>query len=318
MTPGIYSEAQVEGWKKVVQAVHKKKGWMFCQLWHVGRVSHPSHQPDGKLPVAPSALRCEAPCFTASFEPAEHPVPRALELGEIKGIIEQYATAARNAKQAGFDGVELHSANGYLLDQFMNDNSNTRTDEYGGSIMNRCRLTMEVLDALIGVFGKGRVGVRFSPSSKFNTMGDSDPTSTFSYAVAEADKKGLCYIHLVDPRTSGDGSAAGTPDSKLTVDFFRNIATLKTPIIAAGGLTVESASEYVEHGDADLVCFGRHFIANPDLPYRIKNGLELNKYDRSTFYGGAEKGYTDYPFHNDDETNNTKVTPKPWWEPPYW
>lgn len=314
MTPGIYSDEQVEGWKKVVQGVHKKKGWIFCQLWHVGRVSHPSHQPDGKLPVAPSALRCEAPCFTASFEQAEHPVPRALELDEIQGVIDQYVAAARNAKRAGFDGVELHSANGYLLDQFINDNSNKRTDKYGGSLENRCRLTLEVLDALIGVFGKGRVGVRFSPSSKFNTMDDSNPTATFSYIVTEADKKGLAYIHLVDPRTSGDGSAAGTPDSKLTVDFFRKITPNKTPLIVAGGLTVDTATKYVEAGDADLVCFGRQFISNPDLPFRIKNGLELNKYDRSTFYGGTEKGYTDYPFYNGDETNNEKVTAKPWWE----
>lgn len=306
LTPGIYTEEQTAGWKSVTEAVHAKKGLMYLQLWHVGRISHPSHQPDGALPVAPSAIAPkDVAGFSADFQEIAHPVPHELSTDEVTRVIEDYVSAAKNAKAAGFDGIELHSANGYLLDQFINENSNKRTDKYGGSIENRCRLTLEVLAALSTVFEPGRVGVRFSPASQFNDMNESNPKEVFTYLVSEADKMGLSYIHTVDPRIVGN-DAGGEDKYGLAAPYWRSVAT-NTALLCAGGLTADSAASYLSDGDADGVVFGRQFISNPDLPYRLINGLELTPYDRSTFYGGDEKGYTDYPYHNNDPSNNQKL-----------
>jgi N-ethylmaleimide reductase len=289
-TPGIYSKEQVEGWRLVTDAVHERGGRIFLQLWHVGRISHPSLQPDGALPVAPSAI---APEGNAATYEGEQPFvsPRALETEEISGIIEQYHQGAENALAAGFDGVEIHSANGYLLDQFLHNGSNQRTDQYGGSIENRARLLMEVTEAVTSVWGADRVGVRLSPSSTFNSMYDSNPEALFSYVANALDLFGLAYLHIVEPRADGNvtlGRASGFPAS-----YFRPI--FHGTIITAGGYDRESGNAVLAAGDADLTAYGRLYIANPDLPKRFALNAPLNTPDRSTFYGGNERGYTDYP-----------------------
>ena len=293
-TPGIHSPEQVEGWKLVTDAVHQAGGRIFLQLWHVGRISHPSHQPNGALPVAPSALAAEnSGTFTADWQETPILVPRALETDEIPGIIADYKAGAENAKAAGFDGVEVHGANGYLLDQFLQDSSNTRTDHYGGTIQNRARLLLEVVDAVIDVWGNDRVGVRVSPYNAFNGMKDSDPIQLFTYVLSELDTRGVAYVHLIEPRSSFAGmSDEGLEEAPQAASLFRK--ALKTVLISAGGHTPDSALEYTENHWADAVAFGRHFISNPDLPERIKKLSPLNPYDRGTFYGGDTKGYTDY------------------------
>lgn len=291
-TPGIYSPEQVEGWKLVTDAVHQKGGRIFLQLWHVGRISHPSLQPNGELPVAPSAL---APEGMASTFTGEQPyvVPRALKTDEIPQIVEQYQQGAKNALEAGFDGVEIHSANGYLLDQFLHDGSNKRTDQYGGTIENRARLLMEVTEAVTSVWGSDKVGVRLSPSGIFGTMFDSNLEALFNYVVAGLNRFNLAYLHLVEPRIQGnvtiedDGTGLGSK-------YFRPI--YHGTLIAAGGYTRELSEEVLRAGDADLIAYGRLFIANPDLPERFARNASLNPYDRNTFYGGDAKGYIDYPF----------------------
>lgn len=289
-TPGIHSPEQVQGWKLVTDAVHAKGGKIFLQLWHVGRISHPDLQPDGKLPVAPSAIAPEGEVATyTGMKP--YVIPRALELEEIPQIIEQYRIGAKNALEAGFDGVEIHSANGYLLDQFLEDNSNHRTDIYGGSVENRARLLLEVTEAVVDVWGGDRVGVRLSPSGTFNSMYDSNRAATFGYAVKELNRFNLAYVHLVAPRVEGFGSAEDQPD--LSADFFRPI--FNGTIITAGGYSFETGNQAIASGSADLVAFGRLYIANPDLVERFAANAPLNKPDRNTFYGGDEKGYTDYP-----------------------
>lgn len=287
-TPGIHSPEQVEGWKLVTKAVHDRGGKIFLQLWHVGRVSHPSLQPDGALPVAPSAI---APQGEASTYEGQKPfvTPRALETEEIPGIVEQYRQGAKNALEAGFAGVEIHGANGYLLDQFLRDGSNQRTDEYGGSIENRARLLLEVIDAVVEVWGADRVGLRLSPSGTFNSMSDSNPQALFTYVVEELNQRNLAYLHLVEPREDN-----GAPEGQdLSSHFFRSI--YRGVIIAAGGYDRQLAEETIAKGDADLIAFGRWYISNPDLVERFANNAPLNPYDRSTFYGGDERGYTDYP-----------------------
>lgn len=287
-TPGIHSSEQVEGWKLVTKAVHDRQGRIFLQLWHVGRISHPLLQPHGELPVAPSAI---APKGMASTYQGEQPfvTPRALETHEIPQIVEQYRIAAENALAAGFDGVELHGANGYLLDQFLRDGSNQRTDQYGGSIENRARFLLEVVSAVASVWGADRVGVRLSPSGTFNDMHDSDPAALFSYVVSQLDRYNLAYLHLVEPREDN-----GAPEGQnLTTRFFRDY--YKGILIAAGGYDRELAEQAVGNGDADLVAFGRFYISNPDLVERLAVDAPFNPYDRSTFYGGDARGYTDYP-----------------------
>ena len=294
-TPGIHSQEQIEGWKLVTDSVHQAGGRIFLQLWHVGRISHTSHQPDGALPVAPSALAAEnSGTYTADWQETPILVPRALETDEIPGIIADYKLGAEHSNAAGFDGVEVHGANGYLLDQFLQDGSNVRTDRYGGSIENRARLLLEVVDAVIEVWGKSRVGVRLSPFNVFNGMKDSDPVKLFTYVLRELDVRGVAFVHLVEPRASlsstQDGNIEDTPQA---ASLFRD-AINKTALISAGGHTPDSAFEYTDGNLADAIAFGRHFISNPDLPERIRRGMALTPYDRATFYGGDKKGYTDY------------------------
>jgi len=293
-TPGIHSEDQVQGWKKVTEAVHKANGRIFLQLWHVGRISHRSHQPGGNLPVAPSAIKPSGGTFSADWKEVAFETPRALETDEIPSLVEQFKRGALNAKHAGFDGVEVHGANGYLLDQFLQDGSNQRTDQYGGSIENRARLLLEIIDIAISIWGNGRVGVRLSPYGQFNDMKDSDPVKLFPYVLEQLSKRGLAYVHLIEPRATNaggsDSNIAGAPD---TAEIFRG--AFKGVLISAGGYDRESALLAVKKGVADAVAFGRLYISNPDLVEKLKVDAPLNKYDRATFYGGAEKGYTDYP-----------------------
>lgn len=295
-TPGIYSPAQMAGWRGVTEAVHKAGGRIFLQLWHVGRISHSSLQPGGALPVAPSAIACpDGKTFTASWQQVPFETPRALELSEIPALIATYRTAAENAKQAGFDGVEVHSANGYLLDQFLQDGTNKRTDRYGGSIENRSRLLFEVVDEVIQVWGKGRVGVRLSPYGSFNGMSDSNPVALFRHVLEGLSARGIAYAHVIEPRSSSAG-AGGPTDTNApnTAKIFRPY--FKGVFVAAGGFDRADALAAVAEGRADAVAFGRLFISNPDLPRRLREDAPMNAYDRSTFYGGTEKGYTDYPF----------------------
>jgi N-ethylmaleimide reductase len=281
-TPGIHSAEQIAGWKKITEAVHLAGGKIFLQLWHVGRVSHPDFH-GGALPVAPSAIRPKGTVFTAQG-PKDMVTPRALELSEIPGIVAQFRKGAENAKAAGFDGVELHGANGYLLDQFTRDGTNTRSDAYGGAIENRARLPLEVTDAVVGVWGKDRVGYRISPKGSFNDMSDSDPVATFSYLAGELNKRGIGYLHVVDPVTPAEGRV--TP-------VLRKI--FKGTYIVNGGFDAETGNAAIANGEADLVAFGAPFLANPDLPIRYAQNAPLNKPDQATFYAGEDKGYTDYP-----------------------
>lgn len=287
-TPGIYSPEQVEGWKLVTEAVHKNNGRIFLQLWHVGRISHPDLQPEGILPVAPSAL---APRGEAATYEGMKPfvTPRALETDEISGIVEQYRIGAENALAAGFDGVEIHGANGYLLDQFLRDGTNCRADAYGGSIENRARLLLEVTEAVVGVWGGDRVGVRLSPSGTFNDMSDSDPKATFGYAIEQLNRFGLAYLHLREP-DAADIRHGGTA---ISTSYFRPI--FKGNLMVNTDYTLETGNQAIAHKQADLVAYGVLFIANPDLPERFRSGAPLNPPDPTTFYGGTEKGYIDYP-----------------------
>lgn len=293
-TPGIYSDAQVAGWKKITQAVHTKGGQMMCQLWHVGRISHSSlHAAEG-LPVAPSAIAPTGKVYTSSWQLAEYETPRALALSQVPALIADYVHAAKQAKAAGFDGVEVHGANGYLLDQFLHDGSNKRDDQYGGSVENRARLLLEVLHAVIGVWGSDRVGVRLSPYGSFNDMSDQDTLGLFTYVVKQINPLGLAYLHLIEPRaTMAGGTDKVLANQPSTSELFRPYFDGK--IIAAGGFDRDGAEQAVSVGQADAIAFGRLFISNPDLPERLADNAPLNAYDRKTFYGGDAKGYVDYP-----------------------
>jgi N-ethylmaleimide reductase len=287
-TPGIHSAEQVAGWKLVTDAVHGAGGRIFLQLWHVGRISHPALQPGGALPVAPSAIAPAGQAWTTNGMEA-FVTPRALETDEIPGIVEDYRRGAANARDAGFDGVELHGANGYLIDQFLRDSTNKRTDRYGGSALNRARFLIEVTQALIGEWGRERVGVRLSPTNPYNDIADSHPAATFSIAANELNRLGIAYLHIVEPGP-GDPVAAGEmPD----IRFFRKI--WRGPLIANKGYDLERANAVLRDGDADLVSFAALYLANPDLDQRFRRGGPFNPPDRKTFYGGAAKGYTDYP-----------------------
>ena len=291
--PGIYSDEQVAGWRKITDAVHAKGGLIFLQLWHVGRAGH-TEMTGGVPPVGASELPFDdGVAFTSKGWVPVSP-NRALELVEIPGIVEEFRRGAERAEAAGFDGVEIHGANGYLLDQFLQDNSNRRVDAYGGPVENRARLLIEVTRAVVSVWGNGLVGVRLGPASPFNGMADSNPTATFGYVAGQLDQLNLAYLHLIEPRINGNAAVAeGLPP--VAAAQLRHV--FRGTIIAAGGFEPDSAEEILEKGDADLVAFGRHFIANPDLPKRIKLGLPLNDADRATFYGGDRHGYTDYPFY---------------------
>ncbi|WGS21825.1 MULTISPECIES: alkene reductase [unclassified Bradyrhizobium] len=298
--PGIYTEAQIAGWRKVVNAVHAKGGFIFLQLWHVGRVSHSSFQPGGALPVAPSAVAIpELKTMTADGKVVPYETPRALETSEIPLMVEAYRQAAKNALAAGFDGVEIHGANGYLVEQFLQSRSNLRTDQYGGSIENRVRFLLEVTQAAIDVWGADhRVGVRLSPYGIANGSGEADPMPLYSHAIKALDKLGLAYLHFIEPRASGTGRA------EVNWQNVPSAMVLYRPmwsgvLVTAGNFLGENAQSAITEGHADAIAFGRYFISNPDLPHRLERGYPLTPYNRATFYGGEEKGYTDYPVHGE-------------------
>ena len=290
-TPGIFTDAQVEGWRGVTQAVHDKDGRIFCQLWHVGRVSHPDLQPGHGLPVAPSAIAPVGKAFTQEgFK--DFLTPRALETDEIAGIVADYAHAAGCAKRAGFDGVEIHAANGYLLDQFIRDSTNKRSDRYGGSIENRARIVAEVAEAVTAVWGGGQsVGVRLSPITP--QVGeipiDSTPMATYSHVVRELDRFGLVYMHVIEGVTQGDRTEPGGYSSQALRRLFRGL------YMANNGIDREMALRMRSDDEAELVCFGRPFISNPDLVERLRTGAPIAESDKATWYGGDGHGYTDYP-----------------------
>ncbi|WP_164001595.1 alkene reductase [Pyxidicoccus caerfyrddinensis] len=283
-TPGIHTDAQVEGWRRVTDAVHARGGRIYLQIWHVGRISHPVMQPGGALPVAPSAIAAEGTLYTTQG-PKPFVTPRPLELNELPGIVQGFAEGARRAKEAGFDGVEVHGANGYLLDQFLRDGSNHRTDAYGGSVENRARLLLEATEAVAGAIGAERTGVRLSPMNAFNSMSDSDPARTFGYAAGALDKLGLAYLHVMAP--------VAAPETPRLLPLIRE--RFRGPLMVNGGHTLQSANAVLSDGLADLVSFGSPYLANPDLPERLLKGAPLNTPDQATFYGGDARGYTDYP-----------------------
>lgn len=292
-TPGIFSAAQTAGWRLVTEAVHQRGGKIFLQLWHVGRISHTSFHPETGAPVAPSAVRPSGLTMTADWKQVPFETPRALELKEISGIVDDYKKAAENARTAGFDGVEIHGANGYLLDQFLQNGSNQRSDRYGGSVENRTRFLLEVVDAVSQVWRKNQIGVRLSPYGTFNDMKDSNPQELFAHVLKELSVRGIGYVHLIEPRATAAGGADKLDkDAPCTAALFRK--NFSGVFISAGGYTPESAKSAVESAQVDAIAFGRLFISNPDLPQRLKINAPLNPYNRATFYGGAEAGYTDY------------------------
>jgi len=288
-TPGIYSAEQVAGWKLVTEAVHAKGGIIFLQLWHVGRISHPSLQPGGIAPVAPSAI---APVgqktFNETGEFVDIGTPRALSVAEIAGIVEDYRVAARNALAAGFDGVEIHAANGYLIDEFLRDGANRRTDAYGGSVENRLRFAREVIDAVVAIVGAGRTGIRISPVSPAGGLSDSAPETVFFPLMGVCDAANLAYVHVVEGATGG-------PRDAIAFDYAGLRARFNGAWIANNGYTREMAVHAIESGYADLIAFGKLFIANPDLVERLRTGGPYNRLDADHLYGGGAEGYTDYP-----------------------
>jgi N-ethylmaleimide reductase len=288
--PGIYADEQIPAWKKLADAVHSKGGRIFAQLFHGGRQSHVD-MTGGVAPVAPSEVPFEGVSFTANgWVPSS--MHRALELNEIPAIVEDFRKAAERALAAGLDGVELHGANGYLPDQFLQDGTNKRTDNYGGTIENRARLMLELTNALISVWGADRVGVRISPSGEWGGIADSNPEATFGYLATELDKLGIAYIHVIEPRIKGDSTLHEDQEPVASVTIRKSF---KRIIIAAGGFDREQAEAIINRGDADIVAFGRYFSSNPDLPERLKNGYQLTPYIRDTFWGGSETHYNDFP-----------------------
>jgi len=291
-TPGIYTEAQARGWQAVTDAVHTEGGRIFSQLWHTGRVSHPTLQPGGGDPVAPSAIQADTMVFTPNgFEPPT--VPRELDIAEIPQIVDHFARAAKLAKEAGFDGVEVHGANGYLIEQFLKDGSNRRTDAYGGDIPSRMRFALEVVTAVVEVWGPGRVGFRVSPRGNFNGMHDSDPLALFSQLTAALNEIPLAYLHVIEP-LPGHPSFTSQEEVPPVAGKLRSI--YNGTLIINGGYGKESGEKAVADGLADMVAFGVPFLANPDLVDRYRRNAPLNAPDEETFYGGDEKGYNDYPF----------------------
>jgi N-ethylmaleimide reductase len=286
-TPGIYAPAQIDGWRKVTTAVHAKGGRIFLQLWHVGRVSHIDLQENGAAPVAPSAIRAETKTFVNNGF-VDVSAPRALELEELPSIVEDFRKAAANAVAAGFDGVEVHGANGYLLDQFAKDGANARTDSYGGSIQNRARLMLEVTAAVVEEIGAERTGVRISPVSPANGVSSSDAQGQFDYIVDQLDALGIVYIHVVEGATGG-------PRDVAPFDFGSLRRRFRNTYIANNGYNLDLATSHLTEGRADLFAFGRPFIANPDLVERLQIGAPLAQINPATLYGGGASGYTDYP-----------------------
>jgi len=282
-TPGIHTRGQVDGWKRVTATVHAQGGRIFLQLWHVGRISHPSLQPDGCAPLAPSSVLPEGEASTYEG-PMPFVTPRSMALSDIAEVVEEYRQGAANARAAGFDGVEIHGANGYLIDQFLRDGTNRRTDLYGGPPESRARFLLEVVEAVTKEWDPGRVGVRLSPASAFNDMVDSDPQGTFVEVARRLSGRGLAYLHVVE-----------LVDTVASFDFEALRRAFDGSYMANAGYDLESATEAVRMGAAELVSFGTLFIANPDLPRRFAEGAPLNEPDFDSFYGGDERGYTDYP-----------------------
>jgi N-ethylmaleimide reductase len=286
-TPGIHSDEQVEGWKTITEAVHDAGGRIFLQLWHVGRVSHHSYQPDDDdgRPLAPSAVQLEeGQAFTATGEMDDFTTPRALTTEEVEDVVDQFAHGAENARRAGFDGVEIHGANGYLLEQFLATGTNQRTDRYGGSVENRSRFLFEVVDAVTGVWDADRVGIRLSPGSSFNGMHDENPTETFGFVAENLNAYDLAYVHLAE-----NDPVDGRPARHLVRPRYDGT------LVVAGEYDRESGEAALQNDEADLVAYARRFLANPDLPERFAQNAPLNDWDRDTFYGGDAEGYTDYP-----------------------
>lgn len=285
-TPGIYSDAQVAGWQKITQAVHAAGSKIIDQIWHVGRVSHPDLT-GGVQPVAPSAVAARGFAYTRNGK-MELPVPRALALEEIPQIVDQFRKAAANALRAGFDGVEIHGANGYLIDQFLRDGANKRTDAYGGSIENRCRFALEVVDAVVAEIGAGRTGIRLSPVTPANDLADSHPQPLFGHLVSELDRRGIAFIHFIEGATGGPRDIPG-------FDYAAARKAFRGAYIANNGYDRQMALDAIESGHADAVSFGRAYIANPDLVQRLQRNGPLNAMDPNTLYSPGPKGYTDYP-----------------------
>lgn len=287
-TPGIYTQDQIAGWKLVTDAVHKKGGLIFCQLWHVGRISHPSLQPNNELPVSASAVKPNQQAFTETGM-QDCVTPRALELIEIPEIIEQYIHASKCAKEAGFDGVEIHAANGYLLQQFLGEKTNLRNDKYGGSIENRVRLVVEVTEAVCQIWESHRVGIRLSPVTPANDMDEDDPMETYLYLAQKLNPLKLAYVHFVE------GATGGARDIKPDFDFQKLHRAFDAVYMANNGYNLKLATEALTHGHAELICFGRPFISNPDLVERLKRKIPLTPLDPKTLYTRGPEGYTDYP-----------------------
>ena len=299
--PGLYSTEQLDGWKRVTQAVHARGGKIVTQLWHVGRVSHTALQPEGGAPVAPSAVRAQSQTYLVDaasgqgqFVPTSE--PRALAAEELPDIVHAFAAAARNAVQtAGFDGVEIHGANGYLLDQFLKDGANQRKDDYGGGIANRVRLMVEVTRAVADAIGGGRVGIRLSPVTPANDIRDSDPQPLFEHLARELAPLGLAFIHVIEGATGGPREVEGRPFDYAAFKNAYRSAGGRGAWMVNNGYDRDMAQEALASGRADIVAFGRAFISNPDLVERLRRGAPLNAWDKTTFYGGGEHGYIDYP-----------------------
>ncbi|QIL19338.1 alkene reductase [Thermomonas sp. HDW16] len=287
-TPGLFDAAQASAWRAVTDAVHARGGRTFAQLQHCGRISHPSLQRDGALPVAPSPIRPRGQAVTASGM-QDFVTPCALRVEEIPGVIDQFKQAARHAQAAGFDGVEIHGANGYLIDQFLRDGSNQRIDAYGGTPARRLTLLMEIIEAVAEVWPRQRIGVRLSPENRFNDMSDSDPATHFAFHVGELSRAGLAYLHVLEGDMSNDANA---------LDYRALRRCFDGAYIANNGYDRTRAQQALRNGDADLVAFGTAFLANPDLVTRLRHGWPLNAADPSTFYGGDERGYIDYPAYD--------------------
>ncbi|MDX2242660.1 MAG: alkene reductase [Leptolyngbyaceae cyanobacterium bins.302] len=287
-SPGIHTAAQVEGWQKITAAVHRHGGRIVLQLWHTGRASHPDFQPGGVLPVSSSAIAIKGESHTP-YGKKPYVAPRPLELDEIPGVVQQYAEATLRAQEAGFDGVEIHAANGYLIDQFLRDGVNQRTDAYGGSIPNRTRLLLEVTEAVVNAWSSDRVGVRLSPTNPFNDMHDSDPRATFTYAADALNAFSLAYLHILEALPGHFLAFEGERHTPAIREVFNGVLMIN------GGYDAAKGEAAIARGEADLVAYGVPFIANPDLVERFRSGAPLNPPDQTTFYSRGAKGYTDYP-----------------------
>ncbi len=286
-TPGIHTPEQIDGWKMVTEAVHERGGRIFLQLWHVGRISHPAFH-NGELPVSPSAIKPAGEIYTPEgMKPFE--TPRALSVDEIHEVVQEYVSAAKNAIKAGFDGVEVHGANGYLVDQFLRDGTNQRDDEYGGSIKNRARFLFDILRGICGAIGSERIGVRLSPSGTFNDMHDSNPQKHFVYIAQKLNAFDLAYLHIVDALEGDIRHGANVVELRLLREAYRGV------LVTNGGYDKARGDSAIHNGEADAVAFGALYLANPDLPERFKADAELNTPDPQTYYTQDEKGYLDYP-----------------------